>query len=113
MDPLSLPNQDDCEAWEATNKFFSTYLVPYAMSLEDPEDINRELIKAIYSHFSELYSTQSPSNPKAVRKRKKHDRRVKRLREVKNTSRREYRKALRTHQPVAGSKVSVGTSEQP
>ena len=36
----------------------------------------------IYSHSSELYGTRSLCNPKAAWKRKKHDGRVKRLREV-------------------------------
>ena len=35
-----------------------------------------------------------------MRRRKKHDRRVRKLREVKNAIRRDYRKTLRTHQPL-------------
>ena len=100
VEPLSLPNPDDREAWEATNTFFSTHLVPHLMSLDDPDAINSKLTTGMYSYFSEAYGLQPSRNPKAVRRRKKHDRRVKRLRETKNAIRRKYREALRTQQPL-------------
>ena len=100
MEPLTLPDPDDRDAWEATNTFFSSHLVPHLMSLDDPDAINGELTLGMYSFFSKTYGLQPSRTPKAVRRRKKHDRRVRKLREVKNAIRRDYRKALRTHQPL-------------
>ena len=59
------------------------------MSLDDPDEINRKLTTGMYSYFSKAYGLQPPKHPKAVRRRRKHDRRVKRLRETKNAIRRE------------------------
>jgi len=98
VEPLTLPDPDDRDAWEATNTFFSSHLVPHLMSLDDPDVINGELTSGIYSYFSKTYGLQPSRTPKAVRRRKKHDRRVRKLREVKNAIRRDYRKE-KTRQP--------------
>ena len=78
------------------------------MSLDDPDAINSKLTAEMYTYFSEAYGLQPFRNPKAVRRRKKHDRRVKRLRETKNAIRWKYREAIQTRQPL---EVSQGISK--
>lgn len=100
VNPLRLPNPDDQEAWTAINSYFSSILVPRLLSLDDPDTINNTLAESIYTHLSEIHGTYTSKSPTSSRRRKKHDRVVKGFREIKNTIRREYRKALHSHQPV-------------
>ena len=93
---LSLPTSDD--GWKQADSFFQTSLVPAALAVSSPLEMNRVLCEGIYSYFASSYGTKSISRVKS-KKRPLHNRALKEVERQKKEAKRELRSA-RSGSPV-------------
>ena len=96
--PLKLPFSK--EDWEMADSFFSENLVPSVHQATSAEEKNSILADGIYNYFATQYGVRQIAH-RASRKQKKdmkhqkHDRALKRVTELKNKARRDFRQAKR------------------
>ena len=96
--PLKLPSSK--EDWQVADSFFLENLVPFVHQATSAEEKNSILADGIYNYFATQYGVRQivhrPSRKqKKDMKRQKHDRALKRVTELKNRARREFRQAKR------------------
>ena len=94
---LKLPSSK--EDWAEANLHFCEHLVPAVMNEASADAKNSVLCDGIYQYFSEKYGVRRSNPDKAERKRKNHDRALKRVKQLKKTARKEFQRAKREGLP--------------
>ena len=94
---LSLPKASDTEAWLAADTHFRNNLLPTINDLQTPDEINEILICTIYSYFATTHGTKAvQKDGEWKNQRVKQDARpLKKVTELKNKARKEFRDAKR------------------
>lgn len=88
---LLLPTSD--EDWFIANAYFRDQVTPRVIQATSVDDKNTILVEGLYSYFAEKYGTRKPTHTKKMSTQHKHDRALKKVRDLKNQARREYRQA--------------------
>ena len=89
--PLILPTTLD--GWSDADAFFTQQLVPSILSASSPDEKNKILVDGIYDYFAQTYGTRKQKSSKQQKKVEKHDRALKKVRQLKNEARRDLRQA--------------------
>jgi len=85
---LKLPSSK--EDWAEADLHFREHLVPAVMNEASADAKNSVLCDGIYQYFSEKYGVRRSKPDKTERKRKNHDRALKRVKQLKKTARKEF-----------------------
>ena len=68
-------------------------LFPDVLRESTPESKNIVLSEGIYSSFAQKYGTRNPRISKQQKKRERHERALKKVKQLKNEARKEFRRA--------------------
>ena len=105
---LKLPSSQ--QEWTEANTFFSEVLVPEVLRESTPESKNRVLCEGIYGLFAQKYGTRNPGIPKQQKKRERHERALKRVKQLKKEARKDFRRAKEQGLPTESILMLARTS---
>lgn len=103
---LKLPRTQD--EWNEANTF-QEHVVPDVLQLATPEAKIEALCEGVYNYFAEKYGTLKPQQHNKQRKQEKHDRALKKVKQLKNEARKKLRKA-KDVQPRVSSHLQARSS---
>ena len=103
-------SQDVChpfskEDWTESDLHYREHLVPAVINEPSVDAKNGVLCDGIYQYFSEKYGVRRSNPGKAERRRKIHDRALKRVKQLKKTSRKEFQRVKREGLPPESIRV--------
>ena len=90
---LKLPSSQ--KDWAEADLHFQENLVPAVVSEPSVQAKNRILCDGIYAYFSERYGTKQPKTDRNTKRRQKHDRALKRVKQLKGDAKKEFQRAKR------------------
>ena len=98
--PLKLPKPLDIDAWVKADEHIQKFILPAVMNEPDVSIKADVFASLMYQYFESEYGTFNSVNSECNNKKKrKHQRNLKYIRQQKNETRRAYRSALRSNQP--------------
>ena len=75
-------------------------LVPAVLLASSPETKNRVLSEGIYDYFDQKFGTRQQKPNKHQRRRVRHDKALKKVKELKNMARKDFQKAKKQGLPA-------------
>ena len=97
--PLKLPNPSDLEEWTKADEYIRTCILPAVINESDVNTKADLFASLVYGYFETQYGTGAEYHDRTCKRKRKHQRQLKSIRQQKNEIRRAYRSALRSNQP--------------